>query len=133
MFFLSDGPPACSTKLMATEVYIKPNDYLDVDCSVNYSGNWAPTVLCLPNITDRNETRHGNLSERVNHTFRQRLQALENTKNINLICTTYFDTVGFHPVHITGSEMNHTPAGNNPNYTFIWTLNVPIFCEYKRL
>lgn len=110
---------------------VRVNDYLDIGCYGNYSGNWAPTVHCSPNVTDGNVAHVAIQSERIKYTFRQRIQALENMTNINLTCATFFATSGFHPVNITGGALSRTRAANIPYYTFVWTSVIPVLCKYK--
>jgi hypothetical protein len=130
-FCHAGGPPACSTNL-STGAHIEPNDFLEFGCSVNYSGNWRPTVKCLPNVAANKETHQCNQSERIDYTFQQRIQALEVMKSINLTCMTYFDINGSCSAQTTDRNAYHFHAENTPNYTFIWTSNVPVLCEYKR-
>jgi len=114
-FHYCDGPgsdPVCSLNVSSENIIVTEHDRLQLACSVNYSGNWAPSTHCRPTSNSRRTE-----VTRWTATHSEHLVVTTSLNAATLSCTTLFVQSSRRRVHIAHLVV----ASNTPTYVHTWT------------
>jgi hypothetical protein len=100
--FCAAADPVCYTNLSLPEHAVQEYDSFEIGCSVNYSGNSAPVLQCLPE-TPNDVVIYSVTSYSV--VYQKTVVALPTTIGAVYQCSAYF---------------NETDADLS-NYAYVWT------------
>jgi len=104
--------PVCALNASSQDDIVVDGDRLQLACSVNYSGNWAPTIHCLPTGNGGRST-----ATRSTVTYTERLLVTPSLNRATVSCTTDFEES-----HRRRINIGHlTFADNTPTYLHTWT------------
>ena len=125
ILFLTDSEPDCSSNtLYKNTMTMREQETLEMSCSVNYSGNWAPVMKWQqvggPVITDGRVVNNTVPYKSVTYSFTVR--ATRDMNGSKFSCTTHFSSNNRPP---------STAATNVPDYELIWTSHVLVVkCKF---
>ena len=128
MLPITDSDPYCSSNVSSDEhVFLNENDIVQLTCSVNYSGSWAPVMkwqqVAGPVITDGRVVNNTVPCKSV--TYSLTVRATKDMNGQKYFCTTYFSD---------GNKPERTTAINLPKYNFVWSSQaVYVECELEIL
>ena len=120
----TDSEPNClSNGAFENSLIVKEHDIIELTCSVNYSGNWAPVMKWQqdegPVITDGRVVN--NAVPYMSVIYSLTVRASRDMTGSKFSCTTYFSK---------NNKPANTSAKNVPDYIFTWTSLVAVIpCE----
>ena len=124
-FYLLETDPQCNTNISATDGSIKEFDYVEFQCTVNFSGHWAPSMQWskggnalkeLPIVLNRNISQN---VQQFTSVINMQVSAEDNDAVIT--CETFFIE--------TAVNINKSSASNVPEYLFSWNTTLIVLCR----
>jgi len=125
MLFHIESDPQCNTNISATDGSIKEFDYVEFQCTVNFSGHWAPSMQWskggnalkeLPIVLNRNISQN---VQQFTSVINMQVSAEDNDAVIT--CETFFIE--------TAVNINKSSASNVPEYLFSWNTTLIVLCR----
>jgi len=117
----TESDPVCEHSASSQGNTVTEYDLLTMTCSVNFSGNWAPSIHCRPGANNsRTSVTRGTV------VYRQQLPVTADLNAASVSCATDFVETNRRRVEIAHS----TVASNAPSYVYTWTSSpINVLCR----
>lgn len=112
----------CRSNLSSPNHIAAEFDTVLIQCDLNYTGRWFPTLEWFKQIHDRNNIAMENTpNESLSASSFVIMQVKSDDNGAVIICKTCFDS--------SGNQVT-TNASNIPDYVYHWNITVIVECEF---
>lgn len=127
MYLLAASGPVCKTNASASNGGIEEGDYIQMWCTVNYTGNWIPVMEWTRSNgqTEDSNITYSYTATTVTSSLITQLNSSDN--GVTITCKTSFKPTSTMTSSTRRQGEGH--ATNVPNYQHLWSFTTNVSCE----